>query len=169
MIRTKGAHQSAKFQTAQVKFYQICTLIDTFYWKYNKFQLKKYRGVMSYETEEWCKIWRKNDLLFWKWQEFGKFWSEHSKVSKTCTLIVPRAKYISFDLKKYRGVIFHDAETSCKVEEKLTCGLENEMRDFENFHQNTWKYQNWDFDGILLSKVENAWPKILQRSYVQWH
>ena len=38
--------------TAQVKFHQICTLIDSFCWKYVKFQLKKYRGVMSHETEE---------------------------------------------------------------------------------------------------------------------
>ena len=24
-------------------------------------------------------------------------------------------KYLMFDLKKYRGVIFHDAEESCKI------------------------------------------------------
>ena len=29
-----------------------------------------------------------------------------------------------------------------------------------------WKCQNFDFDGILLSKVENAWAKNLQRGYV---
>ena len=43
-----------------------------------------------------------------------------------------------------------------KLEEKLTCGLENDMRNLGIFHQNTWKCQNWDFDGILLSKVENS-------------
>ena len=32
---------------------------------------------------------------------------------------------------------------------KLTCGLENEMRNMANLHQSTWKSQNWDFDGIL--------------------
>ena len=41
------------------------------------------------------------------------------------------------------------------LEEKLTCGLENDMRDLPNFHQNTWKCQNWDFGGILSSKIEN--------------
>ena len=41
------------------------------------------------------------------------------------------------------------------LEEKLTCGLENDMRDLANFHQNTWKCQNWDSGGILLSKIEN--------------
>ena len=31
-----------------------------------------------------------------------------------------------FDLKRYRGVIFHDTEGDAKFEEKLTCGLEND-------------------------------------------
>ena len=106
MIGTKGAHRSAKFQT----------LIGSFCWKYIWIQLKNYRGVMSHDTKEWCKIWRKTDLLFQKWQEFGEFWSEQSKISKICTLIGPvRAKYITFDQKKYRGIIFHDTEKSCKV------------------------------------------------------
>ena len=71
---------------------------------------------MSHDTEEWCKIWRKTDLLFQKWQEFGEFLSEDSKVSKICTLISPfRAAYITFDLKKYREVNSHDTEKSCKI------------------------------------------------------
>ena len=44
-----------------------------------------------------------------------------------------------------------------KFEEKLTCGLENDMRNLAKVHQNTWKCQNWDFDGILLSKVGKVW------------
>ena len=44
-----------------------------------------------------------------------------------------------------------------KFEEKLTCGLENDMRNLAKAHQNTWKCQNWDFDGILLSKVGKVW------------
>ena len=73
--------QNLRLLTADVKFHQICTLIGCFCWKYIKFQLKKYRGVMSHNTEEWCKVARKTDLLFQKWQEFGEFWPEHSKVS----------------------------------------------------------------------------------------
>ena len=42
-----------------------------------------------------------------------------------------------------------------KFEEKLTCALENDMKNLANFNQNTWKCQNSDFDGIILSKVEN--------------
>ena len=114
--------------TVHVKFH-ICTLIASFCWKYIKFQLKKYRGVMHHDTEKWCNIWRKTDLLFQKWQEFWEFWSKHSKVSKICTLIGPfRAKYITFDLKKYRWVIFHDTEESCKIWRKTGLWFGNDMR-----------------------------------------
>ena len=41
-----------------------------------------------------------------------------------------------------------------KFEEKLTC-LGNDMRNMANFHLSTRKYQNWNFDEILWSKVEN--------------
>ena len=45
-------------------------------------------------------------------------------------------------------------KSDIKFEEKLTCGFKNGMRNLTNFHQNTWKCQNWDSDGILLSKLE---------------
>ena len=47
-------------------------------------------------------------------------------------------------------------KSDAKFEVKLTCGLENDRRNLTNFHQSTRKSQSWDFDGILLSKVENA-------------
>ena len=77
---------------------------------------KKYRGVISHDPEDWCKIWRKTDLLFQKWQEFGEIWPEHLQVSTTCTFTCSYcAKYLMFDLKKYRVVIFHDTEEWCKM------------------------------------------------------
>ena len=51
-------------------------------------------------------------------------------------------------------------KSDAKFEEKLTCGLGSDMSDSANSHQRRWKSQNWDFLGILLSKVENAWVKI---------
>ena len=59
---------------------------------------------------------------------------------------------------------------------QLTCGLDNGMRNLANFHQNTWKCQNWYFQGIFLSKVGNSWAtnllKNLKRnelSFQDWH
>ena len=74
---------------------------------------------MSHYPKDWYKIWRKTDLLFQKWQEFGEFWSEHLKVSKRCTFIGSYCtKHLVFDLKKYRGVTFHDTEEWCKIRRK---------------------------------------------------
>ena len=41
-------------------------------------------------------------------------------------------------------------KSGAKFKEKLTCGLENDLRNLANFHQNTWKCQNWYFHGILF-------------------
>ena len=43
-----------------------------------------------------------------------------------------------------------------KFEEKLNCGLKNDMRNMANLQRNTRKSETWDLDGILLSKVENV-------------
>ena len=47
------------------------------------------------------------------------------------------AKYTMFDLKKYNGAYFMTLKSRAKFEEKLTCGMENDMRNFANFYQNT--------------------------------
>ena len=96
---------------------------------------------MSHVTEKWCKIWRKTNLLFQKWQEFGEFWSEESKVLKIWTLIgLFRPKNLTFELNKYREVIFHDTEKfHAKFEEKLTCGLENDLENLANFRSQAEK------------------------------
>ena len=51
--------------------------------KYKAFGLRKYRGVIFYDTGVSYKIFKKTDLWFGKWLvEFGKFSSEHLEVSK---------------------------------------------------------------------------------------
>ena len=40
-------------------------------------------------------------------------------------------------------------KSDAKFEEKLTCGLENDMGNMANFHQSNSKSQNWHIDGIL--------------------
>ena len=46
-------------------------------------------------------------------------------------------------------------KSDAKFEEKLICGLENDIRNLANIYQSTWKSQNWDFDVILIFKVKN--------------
>ena len=84
---------------------------------------------MRCDNEEWCKIWNRIDLPLQNWhEEFNKFWPEHSKI---CTLIGwfwP--KYIMFELKKYRGIMFDFTQDWYKVWrktglcfQKLTWGI----------------------------------------------
>ena len=72
-----------EFWTEHLKLSRIFTLIGSFWTKYITFELENYSGVIFHDNEEWCNIWRKNDVWFGKWHdEFGKFLPEHSKVSK---------------------------------------------------------------------------------------
>ena len=75
-------------------------------------ELKIYKGYWCYDTDKWWKIWRWIDLSFQNWcEKFDKFWPKHSEVSKTVTLMsFSWAKYILFELNKYRGNIFHETE-----------------------------------------------------------
>ena len=41
-------------------------------------------------------------------------------------------------------------------EEKLTFGLKNHMKNLAYFCQSSQKCENWGFDEVLLSKVENV-------------
>ena len=45
-------------------------------------------------------------------------------------------------------------KSNAKFEVQMNCVLKNDMRNLADFHQSSQKCQNWDFDGILLSKVE---------------
>ena len=47
-------------------------------------------------------------------------------------------------------------ESASKFEEKLSCGLENDIKNLANFYQSTQKSQSWDFYWVRLSKVENV-------------
>ena len=51
--------------------------------KYTRFQLQEYRGVIFHDTEQWCKIWIKPDLVVSKMaEELGELSLEHPKVWK---------------------------------------------------------------------------------------
>ena len=91
----------ANFDLTTRRSQKKITLIGSFWAKYILFELKKYRGVISHETEEGYKIWRGIDLSFQNWhKEFDKFWPGYSKVSKIFTLMGSFwAKYILFELK----------------------------------------------------------------------
>ena len=47
--------------------------------------------------------------------------------------------------------------TDARFEGKLTCAFKYD-EEFSTFSpEHVWKSKNWDFDGVLLFKVENVW------------
>ena len=61
-------------------------------------------------------------------------------------------KYITFELKKYRGVMCHNSAECAKFEEELTCAFKNDI-EFDKFWPNNWKFQNLHFNGLFFIKV----------------
>ena len=115
------------------------------------YELKIYRGVMCHDNEEWFKIWRGIDLSVQNWrEEFVKFWPEHSKISKICTLMgCFWPKYIIFELKKVQGsyVWWHW---------KLTLSLKENWLVLSNMPWRIWEifvHRLKNSDCILESKT----------------
>ena len=136
--------------------------------KHILFELKKYRGVIFHETEEGYNIWRGIDLPFQNWhKEFDKFWPEQWKVSKIFALTRSFwAKYIMFQLKKYKGVVFHETEVGCKIWRGINLSFRNWHKEFDKFwpeHSKVSKLR------LLMSKVYIVWATKAQRSYLSWH
>ena len=139
---------------------KIGTYMGSFCPKYKMHELKIYRGVMCNDTEELWKIWRGIDLSFQNWhKQFDEFWLEHWKVSKIYTLMgCFWPKYIMFELKKYRGVMFDGTEDWCKIWRKTDLYFLKWHEEFGKFSpENVRKSKNWVFYWVVLSKVGNVW------------
>ena len=162
-----------------------------FFWaKYVLFELKKYRGVIFHETEERYKICRGIYSSFQNWhKEFGKIWPERSKVSKIFILTGSFwAKYIFFELQKYREIIFHETEEGHKIWRGIDLSLQNGDKKFDKLwpeHSKVWKsfilmgsfwakhifFELKKCRGIIFHKTEEGskiWRGI-NLSFQNWH
>ena len=144
---------------------KICTLIGFFCAKYIAVDLKKYRGIILHDTEEWCKIWRKTDLWFGKWgiwQIFSRA-LESVRIGTLMTSLYPILKM--HGLKLYRGVMCVDTEEWWKIWR----GIDLSFQDWQILTQALENLKNFHFNGLLLSKIYIALAKKVQRSYLSWH
>ena len=68
--------------------------------------------------KEWRKIWKKAICCLKNDKNLANF-DPNAQFSKICTVICPFCgKYITFDQKKYKEVIFDDTKSHAKYEEK---------------------------------------------------
>ena len=123
------------------KVYKMCVSIDSLWQKYTLLELQKYIGVIFHDTEEFCKIWKKTDLLFEeRLEKFGRFSPEHLKVSKLglwWDLFVQSRKGMT--LKFAEELCVMTMKNNAKFEEELTCHFKTDMRNLTNFDSSTWK------------------------------
>ena len=87
-------------------------------------------------------------MSFQNWhKKFDEFWLEHWKVSKVCTLMdCFWPKYIIFQIKEYRGVIFHDTREWCKIWRKTDSSFQKWHEKFGRFspqHSKVPKFWLW--------------------------
>ena len=64
-------------------------------------------------------------------------------------------KYIIFDLKKYRGVMFGSTEYWCNIWKKTDLCFQNDVRNLANFHQSMFgslKMELW-WDPFIQSRI----------------
>ena len=145
-----------KFWPKHSEVSKICTLMGCFWPKYIMLQLRKHREVMFDGTQDWLKkIEGKLICCFKNDKNLVNFDPSTQKSPKFALWYVLSGNV--WPKKVLVELSFMTLESDAKFEGKLTFACKNDMSNLRNFHQSTWKSQNWDFDGILLPKVENAW------------
>ena len=93
-----------------------------------------WRGIQNLERNRLVVL----KLTYGIWQ----LWPEHPKVSKIFTLIISfSAKYILFELKYYRGVIFHESEEGYKIWWGIVL-FQNCHKEFDKFWPEHSKVSN---------------------------
>ena len=101
------------------------------------------------------KIWRGINSSFQNWhKEFDKIWLEHSKVSKIFILMGSYwAKCILFELKKNRGIIFHETEVGCKIWRVMNLSFQNWHKKFGKF------WPEHSRSSKIFTLMGSFWPK----------
>ena len=126
--------------------------------------------VIPHNTEEWCKICRKTDLLFQKWQGLVNFDlrthnSQNFDVDwfLLCKLYNVWPKKVQRIYLSWHWRVIQNLERNRLAVLKLTFGiwkiLTGALESLKNVH----------FNGLILRKVYIVWAKKTQRSYFSWH
>ena len=138
--------------------------------KYMMFELKKYRGVIFHDTEQWYKIYiNSNHVVSKMTWEIGWTFIKALKNWKIVHWWALFVKSTCFSYKILKGLCVKTLKCDAKCKEKLTCGLKNGISNLVNFHASSRKSVNLLFDWILLSKAYKELDEKVQKGYVSYH
>ena len=97
------------------------------------------------------------DLWFGKrHEEYGKFFSEHSKLGFWWDPLIQTWKCMS--LKSTEKLSVMAMKNYAKFERELTCHFKDDMRNSTNFDPSTWKSQKFSFWWVLFEQ-SIVWTK----------
>ena len=95
--------------------------------------------------------------------EYSKVW----KIVHRWALFVQ--SIIIFQLEKFGGIMCHGTEEWCKLKEKLTSDLKNDIMNLVNFHAGSWKSEKLHFDRFLSSKAyKDLHEKVMSHDTEKW-
>ena len=107
-------------------------------------EIKKYRGIIFHDTEQWYKIWIKLDLKVSKLTMMGSFWPKRNASARKF-----QRNYVSWHWKAMQNL-----SENWFVVWKMT-------RNLVNFHASSWKTEN-----LLLMGFFHRKPlKFLMKKY----
>ena len=136
------------------------------------FQLETFRGIMCHNTEGCCKVWTKTDLWLEKYnKEFGQYSCEQLKVRKFALWLDPFVRSIQiFRWKSTEALYLMTLKSDAMLEEKLTLGSKNDMRNLVNSDTGKGKSENLHFDAVLLlSTAYKISAEKVQKNYFSSH
>ena len=136
----------------------------------------KFDGIVLSKVEN---IWTENlqgSFVSWQWRRIpnlNRNWLVSSKLTWRIWRILTRAlenlKNLTFNglllskvynvwPKKVQGIMFGSIEYWCNIWRKTDMCFQKWHEEFRKFSpEHVRKPKNWNFDGVLLFKVENVW------------
>ena len=121
------------FHPTPQKFENVFSM-GSFCPKYTRFELQKYRGVIFYDTEQWCKVWINPDLVIskmtwrigWTFISASKVWKLYFDVLFLSKAYNVSARKFYRNYESWHGNAMKD---DAKFRGKLTLGLINDIRN----------------------------------------
>ena len=126
-----------------------CESWRIFTWALKNVNFLQYNGLLLTKV---CNVWAKNvqrRYVWWHWilmqmqhEKFGKFWLEHSKVSKLVLWWDPFTQSRKCFCLKFTGELcIMTMKNDEKFKEELTCQFKINTTNLMNFDSSTWKTQ----------------------------
>ena len=109
ILYTFNKRSLSRYKFGEIESLKFGTLMGSLRQNNIKFQLKKYRRVISHERSL-KKKWLVVSNMTW-----GILWIFTQPLQNFTSMGYFCRKYMRFELKKYGGVIFHDNEQWCKI------------------------------------------------------